>query len=725
MTQTYDSQSYTPRYAPENSIHQDDARIFHRAGFSYASVTGVRSRTVDAQGVSLQVTLQHQPDAWLRIQVLADGLLRLVFAPAQCPVPTTSVMLVEDLATLPSATWDLADDTTRTVISFATERGAGTRRLEIGHQPFSLRICDGTRTVFELETEQVAGEFITPALGLRRSRDPNAAAEPYLSWRIHNDEEFFGLGEKWNKVEKSSTRATIWNTDTAGTNTCDLAYKAVPVLHSTAGWGLMVHCGHRTRWEVGSFAYTSGSVHSEAPSLDAFIFLADDLKGLVRAYASLTGRPIRPPRWALGLWMSRCAYYCREQVDGIVDRLRAERIPCDVVHLDPMWMQTHYYHRIGVDACDFDWNHQSWPDHVGMMRRWKEEGFATCFWLNPYLPEGHPIYTEAHDAGYLLRSTKGGIARLAYGEPVGTVDFTNPAAREWWKHKLKQLVADGAWVFKPDYGDRVPDDALFHDGRTGVEMHNLFLHHYVEAAWQAVHETRGEAIVWRRPGYIGTQRYAGTWAGDTQVTWEAMRTCLRGGLSAGFTAECFWSHDMGGFVGGKPDTELYIRWAQWGFLSPFCRFHGTSPREPWEFGDDALRIVRECANLRYTLIPYLERLTTEACATGIPLLRHLKLEYQDDPTATHVDDQYLLGPDLLVAPVFHAGATTRRVYLPAGRWIRWDDTSERHHGPAWVTVAAPLDRIPLFVRARAGIETYATVPQHLKGDVPDVVIRPF
>jgi len=251
---------------------------------------------------------------------------------------------------------------------------------------------------------------------------------------------------------------------------------------------------------------------------------------------------------------------------------------------------------------------------------------------------------------------------------VGTVDFSNPAAKVWWKGHLKALVDEGASVFKPDYGDRVAEEAVFANGTTGKAMHNRFMFLYTEAAFEAVKETRGENIVWRRSGYIGSQRYPGTWAGDTQVTWQGMRGALRGGLSAGFGGEAFWSHDIGGFVGVKPDPELYIRWAQFGLLSPFSRFHGTTPREPWEYGGEALDIVRHYAQLRYALMPYLLASAHESTITGLPMLRHLQMEFPAEPNVDTIDDQYMLGSDLLIAPVLTPGATSRYVYFPKGRW---------------------------------------------------------
>jgi alpha-D-xyloside xylohydrolase len=711
MNPTYDSASYTNRYQPERTIYQDDGRIFHRAGFTYAVVTRLADPRCEDGVFSATAKLSDGTESVFRVINVGGSTLRLQLGAPGARFADESPMLVHRVQ--PEAGLTMKIDGPR------AELALDGYQIRIGLDPFSFAIREPSgRQIMELETEQVAGDFVTAPLGFRRA---GQTTEPFISWRIHNSDRFFGLGEKFNKVEKTSTRATIWSSDTAGTNTTDLSYKSIPLLHCTAGWSLMLHTTYRSFWEVGTFSYTDGSCLSQDDRLDAFLFLAPTLKGLIGRYSELTGRTAVPPLWAFGVWMSRCAYTSRAQVETVLNRLRAEQIPCDVVHLDPNWMRNHYYFKLGVDACDFERDEEAFPDLRGALAHWREMGFATCFWINPYLPEGHPIYEEAKTKGYLLRSVRGGIARLEYGEPVGAIDFTNPAAKAWWQGKLKELIADGAAVFKPDYGDRVSEDSIAFDGKTGRELHNLYLHLYAQTVAEAVQEGAGYTLVWRRAGYIGTQRYPGTWAGDTQVTWEGMRGALRGGLSAGFGAEACWSHDIGGFVGEKPAEELYIRWAQWGLLSPFARFHGTSPREPWEYGPRALEIVRHYAQLRYTLVPYLRQCVEESARTGLPILRHLALEFPDDPAVTGIDDEYLLGPSILVAPVLENGARDRLVYVPEGAWCSLENPAEQYAGGRYYRIPAPLERIPVLVRRGATLPRFATAPMHLKGELPPVI----
>jgi alpha-D-xyloside xylohydrolase len=684
----------------------DDSRIFHRHGFAYDWVDCATGAAFEGNVMTVDLKLESGRPMKLSVEAVAEGTFRLRAWQGTVPFDETSPMLaVPGLKRLPARFRE-----TKEVLVFT----AGGNSLRVTKGPFGAALLDAKgRVLWQLESEdRAAGALVAPHLGYRTSP---SGVHPFLSWRIENDEHLFGLGEKFNKVEKTGTRCTIWTADTAGLNTTDLAYKAVPVLFSTRGWGMMLHSSFRSYWEVGSFSYVAGSFLTEDEKIDLFLFAAPTLKGLLGKYTALTGRPAMPPKWALGVWLSRCSYPTRQAAEAAARGMRQRKIPCDVVHLDPPWMKVGYYPILGVDACDFDWNERDFPDRAAMFRQFAADGFAVCLWINPYLPEGTPTYREAADKGYMVKDPSGRPARNEQGQTVGVVDFTKPEAREWWKDHLKALLRDGASVFKPDYGERVPEDGMFHNGRTGREMHNLYLFLYQQAVIEATREQTGRSPIWGRSGYIGSQRFPGTWAGDTQVMWRAMKCCLRGGLSAGLTGFSFWSHDIGGFVGPKPSPELYIRWAQWGLLSPLSRFHGTTPREPWEYGAEAEGIVARCCRLRYGLIPYLLAAAEESCRTGVPIMRHMALEFPDEANAHTLDDQYVLGPDLLVAPVLVEGARSRQVYLPAGVWTELDRPRATHDGPGFVKLAAPLSRIPVLVREGAVIPRLPGNPQHLKG----------
>jgi alpha-D-xyloside xylohydrolase len=403
----------------------------------------------------------------------------------------------------------------------------------------------------------------------------------------------------------------------------------------------------------------------------------------------------------------------REQVENVVAQARSRRFPMDVIHIDG-WLSGHYYQALGVDACDFRWNYQGFPEPKQMFRKLAAQGISVSLWTNPYVPEDSPLYAEAAQKGFLVHDAQGGVSRLEFGEHAGLVDFTNPAATEWWKEHLRELLRMGASVFKADYGDRVPASAVFFNGQTGATMHNLYTMLYTKAEFEAVREVNGVGMIWRRSGYIGSQRYPGTWAGDTQPTWDGLRSALRGGLSAGLSGEAFWSNDIGGFNGPQPDKELYVRWAEFGLFIPLSRFHGTTPREPWAYDSQAEQIVTKYARLRYRLIPYLLRAASESTATGVPIMRHMALEFPDEPNVQTLDDQYTLGSDLIVAPILEEGARSRFVYFPRGKWKAFELPDRVYIGPGFAQVTAPLDMIPIFVRQGAHVPMLAEDVQSLK-----------
>jgi alpha-D-xyloside xylohydrolase len=229
-------------------------------------------------------------------------------------------------------------------------------------------------------------------------------------------------------------------------------------------------------------------------------------------------------------------------------------------------------------------------------------------------------------------------------------------------------------------------------------MRNLYPLLYQRAAWEASVAVRGEgeAVLWARAGWAGSQRYPVHWSGDGVARFEDLACVLRATLSIGMSGFPFYAHDIGGFS-GLPDGELYVRWAQLGLLSSHARAHGTPPREPWAFGPEVEDVVRRWVELRYRLLPYLWTLAVEAGRTSLPVVRPLLLEFPDDPVAAGVDDQYLLGDRLLVAPVLEEGARARRVYLPPGAWVD-RATGGRVEGGRHLTVDAPLDTVPLFHR---------------------------
>ena len=278
----------------------------------------------------------------------------------------------------------------------------------------------------------------------------------------------------------------------------------------------------------------------------------------------------------------------------------------------------------------------------------------------------------------------------------GVVDFTNPDAVSWWQDKHRELLAMGVDAFKTDFGEDAPRDGVFANGETGASVHNEYPNRYNEAVYDVIADVRGQddAVTWGRSAWTGGQQYPLYWGGDPDASFEGMASALRGGLGLSLSGFPFWSHDIGGFW-GEPSERLYVRWAQFGLLSSHARCHGVTPREPWHYGEEATRIFRKFARLRYRLFPHLSSRAAEATQTGMPVVRPLVLEYQDDRSVRDVDDQFLLGSDLLVAPVVREDDTVD-VYLPDEEWVDfW--TGERIRGPTTLHREVPLDSVPLFL----------------------------
>ncbi len=567
--------------------------------------------------------------------------------------------------------------------------------------PFAIKIsCEDVPTATletALDDRDVHGLLCTPPPGtfLTGADVPEA----FWSWALTPDEHLYGLGERFNRLERRGEHVTLWATDAWGTTT-DASYKYVPFLQSSRGYGLFFHTSTPVTLSLGTSSVRAATACVGEPGLDLFVVFGATPKEIVSEYTRLTGRATMPPRWAFGVWLSRCRYQSRTEVEGVAERARAEDVPCDVLHIDPAWLE-----RPNL-SCDFVVSETAFPDLVGMIRSLGEHGFKISLWELPYIVSDAPRYQEARDAGYFLRDEQGEAICADFGIPASdgrihaVLDFTNSAARAWWQDQHRPLLHAGVAVFKTDFGEGVPLGAHAFNGMTGHELHNLFPLLYNAAVHEVITEETGRpGMVWGRSGWAGSQRYPAQWGGDPKTDVWSMGSSLRGGLSLALSAPGIWTHDIGGFYGPPPSPELYIRWAEFGLLSPLARAHGTTPREPWEFGDEALAVFRRYAKLRTRLNPYLYTVAWEAHERGLPMLRPLLLEFPDDPITRGIEDAYLLGADLLVAPIFSEShePVARNLYLPAGEWVDfWTD--ERITGGRYVTRVSALDTIPVYVR---------------------------
>jgi alpha-D-xyloside xylohydrolase len=515
--------------------------------------------------------------------------------------------------------------------------------------------------------------------------------------RLGVGETVYGLGERFGAFAKNGQTVDVWNAD--GGTASEQAYKNVPFYLSSAGYGVFVAHPERVSFELGSEVVSQAQFSVEGESLTYYVIDGPTPKDVLRRYTALTGRPARVPAWSYGLWLSTSftTSYDEETVTGFVDGMAERGIPLSVFHFDCFWMRAFHW-------CDFVWDPATFPDPAGMLARLKARGLRISLWINPYIAQRSHLFEEGRRAGYLVRRPDGSVWQWdRWQAGMGLVDFTNPDAVRWFVSRLETLLDLGVDCFKTDFGERVPTDVVWADGSDPRRMHNHYSYLYNQAVFDLLERRhgRGSAVVFARSATAGCQRFPVHWGGDCESTYEAMAESLRGGLSLSASGFGFWSHDIGGFE-GSPDPVMFMRWAAFGLLSSHSRLHGSSSvRVPWAFGDRAVEVVRRFVRLKMSLMPYLAAAAEEAHLRGVPVMRPMVVEFPDDPATAHLDRQYMLGGDLLVAPVMSADGEVT-FYVPAGTWT--DVLSgERLTGPSWIRRVYPVDGLPLLARPGAVI----------------------
>jgi alpha-D-xyloside xylohydrolase len=424
-------------------------------------------------------------------------------------------------------------------------------------------------------------------------------------------------------------------------------------------------------------------------------------KAILKNYRRLTGIPSLPPIWSYGTWMARMTYFSAEESLEVADRMRGGGFPCDVIHLDTGWFKTDW-------KCEWEFSEERFPDPEGFFRAMRRKGFRVSLWQLPMVTEGTAICAIARDEGYAASNPRSLVSNFGDSRAY-TIDFTNPEATRWYKGLIKRLLAMGASAIKTDFGETIDMDARYH-GMDAGRLHNIYSLLYQRAAFEATREVVPDGIIWARSGWAGCQRYPVHWGGDSSSTWDGLAGTIRGGLQIGLSGFAFWSHDVGGFhtlpsfMNDRPSDELYVRWTQVGVFSSHLRFHGSSAREPWEYGAVA-DIVREWLKLRYALIPYLLKEAEAAIADGTPMFRSLVVDHDDDPVAWTIEDEFRCGRSFLIAPILSPSGI-RDVYLPSGEWIDfW--TGERLRGPTMLRrVEQPLRRLPVYVMGGSVLPFY-------------------
>ncbi len=525
-----------------------------------------------------------------------------------------------------------------------------------------------------------------------------------VSFECKADECFAGTGERFAKMDLSGQTFFLKNQDGQGVNN-RRTYKNIPFYVSSRMYGTFYHTCAHSKLSLAGVSTRSVEFLSDQAMLDVFVIGGDSIEEIIRGYRDLTGYPSMPPLWSFGVWMSRMTYFSADEVNEICDRMRREHYPCDVIHLDTGWFKTDW-------LCEWKFNEERFPDPEGFIRGLKDKGYRVTLWQLPYVAEDAEQIDEARKNHYICTLTKkqeGEGSNFSALDYAGTIDFTDPAATEWYKGLLRRLLKIGVAAIKTDFGENIHMDAIYKNMKPEL-LNNLYALLYQKAAYEVTKEVTGDGIIWARAAWAGCQRYPLHWGGDSCSSWDGMAGSLKGGLHFGLSGFAFWSHDVPGFhtlpnfMNTRVRDDVYVRWTQFGVFSSHIRYHGTNKREPWHYPAIA-PIVKRWWQLRYKLIPYILRESKKAVNSGSTILQALIFHHPDDRMCWHIDDEYYFGDDFLVAPVMNSEGK-RDVYLPEGNWTDFF-TGKHYSGGKWLKdLDVPLELMPVYVREGAEIPVY-------------------
>ncbi|KAL2113069.1 hypothetical protein VUR80DRAFT_5492 [Thermomyces stellatus] len=525
----------------------------------------------------------------------------------------------------------------------------------------------------------------------------------FLQTNLSVGESIHGLGERfgaWNKVGQA---VTLWNAD--GGTSSDQSYKNIPFFLSSRGYGVFVDTPGRVEMEIGSERCCRLQTTVESQRLKMYIIYGPTPKEVLRRYSTLTGRPGKVPTWSFGLWLSTSftTNYDEKTVTSFLEGMKARGSPVEVFHFDCFWMKAFTW-------TDFVFDSERFPDPKGQIRRMKESGLCkkVSVWINPYIAQHGAAFKHAAEKGYLLKRKNGDVWQWDLWQAgMGLLDVTNPEAVAWYVECINGLFDTGVDAIKTDFGERIPSkDVQWFDTSVDPEkMHNYYAFAYNRIVYEAVQKRYGadQAVLFARASTAGCQRFPLQWGGDCESTPEALGETVRGGLSLGVSGFSFWSCDIGGFE-GNPPPWIYKRWVAMGLLCSHSRLHGSnSYRVPWTVDEDdqseegCSRTLAKWVSLKTRLMPYIVSQAMDSIEGGLPLsLRSVALEFPEDPTSWYLDRQFMLGSQLLVAPVFEESGEVE-FYLPKGKWTSYF-TNEVKTGPGWFKEKHGFGSLPLYVR---------------------------
>jgi alpha-glucosidase len=586
---------------------------------------------------------------------------------------------------------------------------SSTMHIQVQRSPCRISFLDLQGSTI-VEDSQATGILFSPS-------------QIQISKVLSEREHFYGFGHKTGSLDKRGSRMEMWNHYQMYDLAADPLSTCVPffiAIRNGTAYGVYLDSPAKSIFDMGATDSSNYTITVNDAELDYYFIFGPDPKQVLYSYSQLTGQMPLPPRWILGYHQCRWSYTPATRVLEIASELRNRRIPCDGIWIDIDYMDGY---RV------FTWNSQTFPEPQAMIEKLRANGFKVITIIDPgvKVDDQYTIYQEGLKHDYFLRKENDELF-IGTAWPTQSVfpNFLHPAVREWWANLHKPLLDIGISAIWDDLNEpqvfltREYEEmakTIHTDGQrtyTNAEAHNLYGLAMVQATYNGMRRLRPSTRPWilSRAGWAGIQRYAAVWTHDNHSTWEHLEQTVPQLLNLGMAGIPLVGSDIGGFYEG-PTAELFARWNQLGVFSPFCRNHtanGTPNQEPWEFGPEVEEISRRFISFRYMLLPYLYDTTREASLTGVPIMRPLVLEFPTDEHCHRIEDQFLIGPAILVAPVLQEGLTSRQVYLPEGDWF--DPHSQKtYRGPITIKISTSLAVCPTFIR-RGSILPLHPVVQH-------------
>jgi alpha-glucosidase len=532
----------------------------------------------------------------------------------------------------------------------------------------------------------------------------------YCTKKCNPDESFYGLGDKPTDFNLRGKRFHNWNTDTYSfAKNQDPLYRSIPFylsLKEGQSYGIFFDNTYKTHFDFAQEDHTKTSFWADGGELQYYYIHGPHMMDVVKRYHTLTGTHKLPPMWALGYHQCRWSYYPESKLHDLAKNFRDRKIPCDALYLDIDYMDGY--------RC-FTWNKKYFPNPKKMIKELSDDGFKTVVIIDPGIKvdENYWVFKEGKDNKYFCRRSDDYFMEgHVWPGRCQFPDFTNPDVRKWWGTLFKELVEVGVAGVWNDMNEPAvfgagtfPDDVRHnYDGHRGShrKAHNVYGMQMVRATYDGLKllQKNKRPFTITRAGYSGLQRYSCVWTGDNVATWEHLKLGSLQMQRLSVSGIPFAGTDIGGFS-GEPSGELFTRWIQLGVFSPFMRAHSagdTAEREPWSFGPELEAINKKFIELRYRLLAYIYSAFWEHHKYGFPILRPVIMLEQENLNNHFREDEFTFGDKILVCPVLEQGAVTRRLYLPLGTWYDYW-THESIEGGQEYTVDAPLDSMPIYVRA--------------------------